>query len=103
VVHLTDARHPPTQQDRELQEFLAALKVPCVHVLTKGDKVPRGQRVTALRTSRETLGPASPEAIFFSAETGEGVPELWRAIGLLVATPLRRAACRKASGHPESD
>jgi GTP-binding protein len=51
VVHLTDARRPPTEQDRELQEFLAAVRVPCVHVLTKGDKVPRGlHRCAARRT-----------------------------------------------------
>jgi GTP-binding protein len=92
VVHLTDARHPPTQQDRELHAFLAAVDVPCVHVLTKGDKVPRGQRAAALRTAQEVLGQASPEAVFFSAETGEGVPDLWRAIETLVATPCRRAA-----------
>jgi len=92
VVHLTDARHPPTEQDRELQEFLAAMNVPCVHVLTKGDKVPRGQRAAALGAARETLGPVSPEAIFFSAETGEGVAELWRALEAVLASAPRRPA-----------
>ena len=104
VVHLTDARHPPTEQDRELQEFLAAVRVPCVHVLTKGDKVPRGQRAAALRAARGTLGPASPEAIVFSAETGEGVVDVWRAVeALLTAAPRRPAAARHGRGRPESD
>jgi GTP-binding protein len=104
VVHLTDARHPPTEQDRELQEFLAAVRVPCVHVLTKGDKVPRGQRAAALRAARETLGPVAPEAIVFSAETGEGVADLWRAIEAVLAAPPRHiAAARRGRDGPESD
>lgn len=104
VVHLTDARRPPTEQDRELQEFLAAVRVPCIHVLTKGDKVPRGLRTQALRAAREALGPASPEAIVFSAETGEGAADLWRAIeAVLTAQPRRLAAARRGRGRPESD
>lgn len=98
VVHLTDARHPPTGQDRELQEFLAAVRVPCIHVLTKGDRVPRGQRVAAQRAAREVLGTAAPNAIVFSAETGEGAAELWRAIDAVVAAPPRHGRAR-----PESD
>ncbi len=104
VVHLTDARHPPTEQDRELQAFLAAVRVPCVHALTKGDKVPRALRGAALRTAREALGPAASEAIVFSAETGEGAADLWRAIeAMLAAPPRRRAAAPHGRGRPESD
>ena len=104
VVHLTDARHAPTEQDRELQAFLAAVGVPCVHVLTKGDKVPRGLRTAALRAAREALGPVSPAAIVFSAETGEGAAELWRAIEAVLAAPPRRlAAAWRGRGRPESD
>ncbi len=104
VVHLTDARHPPTEQDRELQAFLAAVGVPCVHVLTKGDKLPRGLRGAARRAAREALGPVAPEAIVFSAETGEGAADLWRAIEAMLAAPLRRrAAAQPGRGRPESD
>lgn len=103
VVHLTDARHPPTEQDRDLQEFLAAVRVPCIHVLTKGDKVPRGLRAAAQRTARAVLGPGSSDALMFSAETGEGVVELWRTIDAAVAAPPRRPAARRGRGRPESD
>ncbi len=92
AVHLTDARHPPTEQDRDLREFLAAVRVPCLHVLTKADKVPRGQRRAALQAAREVLGPGAPEAIFFSAATGEGVADLWRAVDALLAVPPRQPA-----------
>jgi GTP-binding protein len=96
VVHLMDARHPPTDHDRELQEFLAAIRVPCLHVLTKADKVPRGQRRVSRGATEGVLGQVASEAVFFSATTGEGVPELWRAIdGLLLAPPRSPAA-----GHP---
>jgi GTP-binding protein len=90
VVHLTDARHPPTDQDRELRKFLAALRVPCLHVLTKADKVPRGQRTAALGAAQAVLGPGSSEALFFSAATGEGIPDLWRAVDAMLAAPPRR-------------
>jgi GTP-binding protein len=96
VVHLMDARHEPTEQDRELGAFLAAVRVPYLLVLTKADKVPRGRRAAALRTTRETLGPHSPEALFFSAETGEGVPELWQGIdGMLAAAPRGMASIER--------
>jgi GTP-binding protein len=98
VVHLTDARHAPTEQDRELQAFLAAARVPCLHVLTKADKVPRGRRVAALAATRDALGAGPPDAVFFSAETGEGVPDLWRAIDAMLAGPPRRSAAGRAPG-----
>ena len=103
VVHLTDARHPPTEQDRELQAFLAAVGVPCVHVLTKGDKVPRGLRGGALRAAREALGPVASEAILFSAETGEGAADLWRAVEAMLTASPRRHTARRGRGRPESD
>ena len=105
VVHLMDARHEPTEQDRQLGEFAAAVHLPCLHVLTKADKVPRGRRAAALRTARETLGSVSPGALFFSAETGEGVPDLWQGVdAMLAATPrglssIERVQRGSAAGH----
>jgi len=92
VVHLTDARHPPTDHDRELQAFLAAVGVPCLHVLTKADKVPRGQRRASLGAAEDVLGRVASPAVFFSATTGEGVPELWRAIEAMLFAPPRPPA-----------
>ncbi|RPI07873.1 MAG: YihA family ribosome biogenesis GTP-binding protein [Zetaproteobacteria bacterium] len=96
VVHLTDARHAPTATDRDLQAFLAAVRVPYLHVLTKADKVPRGRRAGALAATREVLGETPPGPVFFSAETGEGLPDLWRAIDAMLAGPPRTSA----AGHP---
>jgi len=58
----------------------------------------------ARRTAHEVLGLSSSDAIVFSAETGEGAAELWRAIDAAVtAPPGRREAARRGRGHPESD
>ncbi len=108
VVHLTDARHPPTLHDRELREFLAAVRVPCLLVLTKADKVPRGQRQASLVAAEDVLGRVAPPAIFCSAMTGEGVPELWRAIDAMLGGPARppaagRSPSRQGTRDRESD
>ena len=108
VIHIVDARHPPTPLDRELQAFVAAVGVPSLVVLTKADKVARGQR-TAVRAAAVTaLSPPAPEAaLFFSAETGEGLPELWRAVEERLRAPARRLtptgpSAGRARGRPDS-
>ena len=113
VVHLVDARHPPTDRDQGLQDFLVAVGAPSVVVLTKADKVPRGQRRAVQAAAARLLGLARPEmGLFFSAETGEGAPELWRAVDALLAAPPGRLRDRAgapfpgpgvAPGRPESD
>ena len=90
VVHILDARHAPTHQDRELQAFLHAAEAPCLVVLTKADKVPWGQRAGARELVAESLNLPSPDVpIFFSTETGEGVSEVWRSIDERLQAPAR--------------
>ncbi|MCX5736643.1 MAG: ribosome biogenesis GTP-binding protein YihA/YsxC [candidate division NC10 bacterium] len=101
VVHLVDARHPPTDRDQGLQDFLVAVGAPSVVVLTKADKVPRGQRWAVQATAARLLGLARPEmGLFFSAETGEGAPELWRAVDALLAAPPGRLRDRAGAPFP---
>lgn len=91
VVHLADARHPLTELDLGLQEFLVSVGVPRLHVLTKADKVPRGERAVVLAAARAALRVGESETLlFFSAVTGEGVPELWRAIETVLGAPPPR-------------
>jgi GTP-binding protein len=88
VVHLLDARHEPTPQDGELHAFLDAAGVPSLVVLTKADKAARGQRIELRAAVARILDlPASDAALFFSAETGEGVADLWRAIEERLQSP----------------
>jgi GTP-binding protein len=101
VVHLVDARHPPTDRDQGLQDFLVAVGAPSVVVLTKADKVPRGQRRAVQAAAARLLGLARPEmGLFFSAETGEGAPELWRAVDALLAVPSGRLRDRAGAPFP---
>lgn len=90
VVHILDARHAPTPQDADLQTFLAAVAVPSLVVLTKADKLARGQRAAVQVAAARSLDLPMPNAaLFFSAETGEGIPELWQAIQERLCAPPR--------------
>jgi GTP-binding protein len=100
VIHILDARHPPTPLDRELETFLTAVGVPSLVVLTKADKVGRGERRAIQRAAAGILGPPIPDPLpFFSADSGEGVPALWRAIQERLRAPARtpRGAWRRSS------
>jgi len=101
VVHLADARHPLTELDLGLQEFLASVGVPRLQVLTKADKVPRGQRAAVLAAAREALRVGGQEPpVFFSAVTGEGVPALWRAVEAMLGAPPPRPAVSAIGSAP---
>lgn len=90
VIHILDARHAPTPQDRDLQAFLRAAAAPSLVVLTKADKVSRGQRAAVQMIAASSLDLPSPAiALFFSAETGEGASEVWRAIEERLRAPAR--------------
>jgi GTP-binding protein len=101
VVHIVDARHGPTPQDLELQRFLRAAEVPVLVALTKADEVARGARAAALATAVAALGlPTREAALFFSAKTGEGGPELWRQIETRLQGPSRIGDARTGPPHP---
>ncbi|HTU00644.1 MAG TPA: ribosome biogenesis GTP-binding protein YihA/YsxC [Candidatus Sulfotelmatobacter sp.] len=93
VVHILDVRHPPSPEDREMQEFLRALGLPSLLILTKVDKLARGQRPTARRLVAGEMGLTSPEVVILaSAQTGEGTADIWRALEeRLSAGPVNRS------------
>ena len=78
VVHLIDIRHSPSNDDREMHEWLKHYGLPTVIAATKADKIPRGKWHNHSQLIRETLNPL-PETplVLFSAETGQGKDELW--------------------------
>ncbi len=76
VLWLLDIRHDPSADDRTYGELLAAQGVPVLVALTKGDKLPYGQRrkrvqqfTTMLTLPEEQIQPTS-------STTGEGIAEL---------------------------
>ena len=92
IVQLLDVRHDPTDDDRQMLDFLASLGVPTLFALTKVDKLTAAQRKTRIRTLVDNLGVAEDQVIPFSAVTGEGRDELAEAVLSLVEQPAWRAA-----------
>src|SRR6266850_1250280 len=84
VVWLLDIRHEPSADDRTMQDLLAERETRALAALTKGDKVPRGERRRREQELRATLGLLEDQVIVTSARTGEGIAELREAIAGLV-------------------
>ena len=81
VMLLVDGKVGATPLDVQAYEYLSAFGAPLVVAATKMDKVARGKRAAAERSIRETLSlPASSPVIAVSAESGEGIQQLWGAI-----------------------
>lgn len=72
VVQLIDARHAPTADDLKMIDFLTAIEMPTLIVLTKIDKLKPAEREKRLNAATELLGIGTDQLIGFSATTGEG-------------------------------
>lgn len=72
VVHLVDARRTPGEQDLEMLDYLARLKLPTLVVLTKVDKLKSAQRKKAFDTSVAAMGLDPEQVVPVSSKTGEG-------------------------------
>ena len=84
VVWLLDIRRTPSADDSAMQDLLAARQTRVLAALTKGDKLPRGERRPRERTLAATLRLDEEQAVVTSARTGEGVAELREAIAELI-------------------
>ena len=77
VIQLVDMRHKPTDDDLMMIDYLIAGEIPFVVVLTKSDKLNKGERAKALETIEAAF--ADYEGIYtvpFSSVNGEGVDEV---------------------------
>ncbi|MBO5873256.1 MAG: YihA family ribosome biogenesis GTP-binding protein [Clostridia bacterium] len=74
VFSLIDMRHPPTDFDLSMLEFLRAMDMEYHIVLTKSDKLNKGEFAERMSLIRTELGELADrgEIIPFSAQTGEG-------------------------------
>jgi GTP-binding protein len=84
VVWLLDLRHPPSSDDRAMQEVLIDGETHVLAALTKSDKLSAGQRRTHEQELRTELGLPEDQIVVTSAKTGDGIAELREAIGELV-------------------
>jgi len=88
VVHLVDARRGPMEPDLRMMAYLGTLGLPVLVVLTKMDKLKRGERARVLERSRKELGVDADQLLAFSSRTGEGREDLLSALDrLLGETP----------------
>jgi GTP-binding protein len=85
VVWLLDIRHPPSADDRAMQDMLAEGETHVLAALTKGDKLSSGERRTRERELREELELPEDQVLVTSVKTGDGIAELREAIGALIS------------------
>ena len=81
VLHLVDSRHPGLEADGNVAGWLERLEVPRLVVATKVDKLTRAERV---RNVRELERRHHGSVLTVSAQTGEGLKELWKTIDALL-------------------
>lgn len=77
VVQIVDMRHKPTADDLHMIDFLSSAKVPFAVVMTKCDKLNKGERA-ARQQLYDELFEDSPQIrrLPFSSATGEGLDTL---------------------------
>lgn len=77
VVQLVDMRHPATADDIMMMEFLEHAGIDYIVVMTKSDKLNKGEYNSRVENSRQELSFVDPENIIpFSSQTGENVDKI---------------------------
>jgi GTP-binding protein len=88
VVLIADIRHPLKEFDRMMLEFCFATQLPCHLLLTKADKLSRGQAMQALAAMRKSFRDGlHATAQVFSSTAGTGVDEARARVVELLRTP----------------
>ncbi len=77
-IQIVDSRHEPTKLDLQLHEWLQHNEKPLLTVATKSDKLSNNE----LRKNLERIARAlnDDSIVAYSAKTGRGRDEIWRAI-----------------------
>lgn len=78
VIQLVDIRHPPSQLDLSMRDFLRRLPVKTLWIATKADKISRNAWAKQMRVIKEGLHLEEGETLIrYSSETKEGREEVW--------------------------
>ena len=91
-LQLVDIRHKPSKEDVEMYQYLAHYNRPHAIIVTKTDKISRGQYQKHVKIIRETLQvlPNTP-IILTSADSGLGKEEVWKLIEQYLNQPATQA------------
>ena len=89
VVLIIDARHQPMPSDLMLKDWLIDKEIPFRVILTKMDKVARGEWIALKRRAAHILGLEEGLVLSFSAVSEMGKKEVWRTIQELLDQPRR--------------
>ena len=78
---IVDLRHPPTDDDCMMYDFLKHYNIPCIVIATKADKIPKGKWDKHKKIVREELQMDKEDPlIVFSSESGLGIDAAWNEI-----------------------
>lgn len=72
VLQLVDLRHPPTEDDQMMVEYLRHYDVPFTVVATKADKLSKAQRSRNIPVICRTLAVQPWEVLVYSSQDGTG-------------------------------
>ena len=76
IVQLVDIRHKPSAEDREFQNMVHALGVPCLVIANKADKIKKNQMIKAVKEIKNILK-LSQTPVVHSTLHRVGQPEIW--------------------------
>lgn len=78
VILVVDLRHPPSNDDKNMYEFLSYYQIPTIVVATKADKIPKGRWQKHAKVIKEELKLRKEDPLIpFSSETMVGRDALW--------------------------
>lgn len=89
MVLLLDIRREPSEDDREMLDFLSELEIPTLVALTKTDKLTAAATRAQADAISSALALEPEQVILFSSVTGAGRSELLEAMMPLIAAPGR--------------
>src|SRR5215813_3318323 len=83
-IHIVDSRHEPTKLDLQLHEWFELHAKPRIIVATKSDKLSNNELKKSMERAQRTF--KENQVVAYSARTGQGREEVWRAIEAALST-----------------
>jgi len=83
-IHIVDSRHEPTKLDLQLHEWFELHAKPRIIVATKSDKLSNNELKKSIERAQRTF--KENQVVAYSARTGQGREEVWRAIEAALST-----------------